>query len=171
MNQESHTAPGVALEDRVVLFDGVCRLCSAWVRFLIRFDRKHQFKLATVQSPEGKAILEWYGFPTDDYETMILVEGTHLYTRSSAVIRVIRRLPWPWPFLCVGWVIPSFIRDWLYDRVARNRYRLFGRYESCVIPNKDHDSRFLQDGGKPRHASRQSRQSGVSSRANKGRDQ
>jgi predicted DCC family thiol-disulfide oxidoreductase YuxK len=143
MNQESRFPPGVASEERVVLFDGVCRLCSAWARFLIKFDRKRQFKLATVQSSEGKAVLQWHGFPTDCYETMLLVEGGHIYTKSSAFLRVMRRLPWPWPLACIGWAVPSFIRDWLYDRVALNRYRLFGRYETCVVPNKDHDSRFL----------------------------
>ena len=143
MNQESQIAPGMAAGDRVVLFDGVCRLCSVWARFLIRFDRKRQFKLATVQSSEGQAILQWHGFPTDHYETMLLVEGESIYTKSSAFFRVMRRLPWPWPIICIGRVVPSIIRDWLYDRVALNRYRLFGRYDACVIPNKDHESRFL----------------------------
>ncbi len=143
MNQESQIAPGMAAGDRVVLFDGVCRLCSVWARFLIRFDRKRQFKLATVQSPEGQAILQWHGFPTDHYETMLLVEGANIYTKSSAFFRVMGRLPWPWPIMCIGWVVPSIIRDWLYDRLALNRYKLFGRYDACVIPNKDHDSRFL----------------------------
>lgn len=145
MSQQTQCAPGVSADDRVVLFDGVCRLCSAWANFLIRFDRKHQFKLATVQSREGQAILQWYGFPTDYYETMLLVDGAKIYTKSSAFFRVMRRLPWPWPLLCVGWFVPSFIRDWLYDRVALNRYRLFGRYDVCVVPSKDHKARFLRE--------------------------
>ncbi|MGB0133574.1 thiol-disulfide oxidoreductase DCC family protein [Dokdonella sp.] len=136
-------APGIGPQDRVVLFDGVCRLCSAWARFLIRFDTKRRFKMATVQSPEGQAILEWYGFPVDTYETMLLVEGSRIYTKSGAFFRVMRRLPFPWPVFCVGWIVPWFVRDWLYDRVALNRYALFGRYDTCVIPTKDHDSRFL----------------------------
>lgn len=143
MNQNLQLAPGVSPEDRVVLFDGVCRLCSAWARFLIKFDRDRRFKLATVQSPEGQAILQWHGFPTDYYETMLLVEGQNMYTKSSAFFRVMRRLPWPWPMVCIGWVVPSIVRDWFYDRVALNRYRLFGRYETCIVPDKDHDSRFL----------------------------
>ena len=130
--------------DRVVLFDGVCKLCAAWVKFLIRFDRKHRFKLATVQSPEGQAILAWYGFPTDFYQTMLLVEGAEIYTKSAAFLRVMGRLPLPWPLACVAWPIPYFIRDWLYDRIALNRYKLFGRYQVCMVPDMDHDSRFLQ---------------------------
>lgn len=143
MNQKSESTASIAANDRVVLFDGVCRLCSAWARFLIKFDSKRRFKLATVQSTEGQAILQNYGFPTDYYETMLLIEGQHIYTKSSAFFRVMRRLPWPWPFICIGWIVPAVIRDWLYDRIALNRYRLFGRYDVCVIPDKDHDSRFL----------------------------
>lgn len=144
MNTSEETAPGVSPIDRVVLFDGVCKLCSVWAIFLIRFDHKRRFKLATVQSPEGQAILAWHGFPTDEYETMLLVEGPKIYTKSAAFFRVMFRLPFPWPLACVGWVIPFFIRDWLYDRIALNRYSLFGRYDSCVVPNPDHESRYLK---------------------------
>lgn len=143
MKQQTPTETQPDYAERVVLFDGVCRLCSAWVRFLIKFDRHRRFKLATVQSSAGQAILRSHGLPTDHYETMLLVEGATIYTQSSAFFRVMRRLPWPWPIVCVGWVIPAFIRDWLYDRIALNRYKLFGRYESCMMPDKDHDSRFL----------------------------
>ena len=136
-------APGISASDRVVLFDGVCRLCSAWARFLIRFDRKHKFKLATVQSPAGRAILEWYGFPTDVFDTMVLVEGPRLYTRSTAAIRALARLPFPWPLLSVVWLIPVVLRNWLYDRVALNRYRLFGTHDACVVLTADHEARFL----------------------------
>ena len=143
MTEHTQCAPGIDAEDRVILFDGVCKLCSAWVRFIIRFDKNHRFKLASVQSSEGRAILEWHGFPTDYFETLLFVEGPTVYTKSTAFFKVVRRLPWPWPVFCIGWVVPSFIRDWLYDRIARNRYRLFGRYDACVVPDRDHDSRFL----------------------------
>lgn len=140
---DSAMAPGIQQHDRVVLFDGVCRLCSAWVRFLLRFDTQKRFKLSAVQSPEGKAILEWYGLPTDCYETMLLVEGPIIYKKSTAFFRVMVRLPFPWPMVCIFWLIPYFIRDWMYDCIALNRYALFGRYDVCVIPNKDHEGRFL----------------------------
>lgn len=143
MSKALRLPPGVGPDDRVVLFDGVCRLCSAWARFLIRFDTRRRFKLATVQSPEGQEILRWYGLPVDYFETMLLIERGSLYTKSSAFFRVMRRLPPPWPIACVGWIFPAIARDWLYDRIALNRYTLFGRYEACVVPDKDHDSRFL----------------------------
>jgi predicted DCC family thiol-disulfide oxidoreductase YuxK len=125
------------------LFDGVCKLCSAWARFLIRFDKHWRFRLATVQSPEGRAILKWYGLPLDQYETLLLIEGPELYTESTALIRVLWQLPLPWPLLAIGWLAPRPLRDWLYRRIALNRYRLFGKYEQCTLPEENHRQRFL----------------------------
>ena len=138
-------APNVNQEDRVVLFDGVCKLCSAWAKFLIKYDNKRNLKLATVQSSEGRAILEWFGLPSDNYKTMVYVEGEDIYTQSTAFIRVMSVLPFPWRLFCVFWIIPRPIRNWLYDRIALNRYAIFGKYESCLLPEKDHESRFLGD--------------------------
>ncbi|HZF28798.1 MAG TPA: thiol-disulfide oxidoreductase DCC family protein [Gammaproteobacteria bacterium] len=135
--------PLVGSNDRIVLFDGVCKLCGAWARFLIRFDREHVFRLASVQSPEGKAILEWMGLPTDHFESMVLVEDNRAFLQSTAFIRVVARMPFPWPLAAVIWLIPSFIRNWLYDRVALNRYAIFGRHEACLLPTPDHERRFL----------------------------
>lgn len=98
-----------------------------------------------MQSPEGEAILRWFGFPVDHYQSMILVEGPRAYTESLAFIRVVGRLPLPWPLLCVTWLVPAFLRDWLYRCIASNRYRLFGRYDSCVLPGRDHPERFLEE--------------------------
>jgi predicted DCC family thiol-disulfide oxidoreductase YuxK len=122
--------PRVGLDERVVLFDGVCKLCSAWARFLIRFDKHRVFKLATLQSDEGQAILTWPGLPTLYYQTMVLIEGPRAFTRSSAFIRVLMRLPFPWPLAAVTWLIPAFVRNWLYDRIALNRYTILGRCEA-----------------------------------------
>ena len=135
--------PGLKDTGPVVLFDGVCRLCSFWARFLIRFDRKRVFKLATVQSAEGKALLKWFGLPTDTYETMAVIEGREIYTKSAAFIRVVRNLPFPWPLAATVWLIPRPIRDWMYDRIALNRYTLFGQYDACLLPAPDHNDRFL----------------------------
>lgn len=137
-------APGIDDGDNVVLFDAVCKLCSGWSRFLIRHDARHAFKLATVQSEEGKAILRWCGLPTDEYDTLVLVEGNRFYVRSAAVIRVLARLPLPWKLGALVWVIPRPLRDWAYDKVARNRYALFGKYDSCMVPTPDHHARFLK---------------------------
>lgn len=142
------TARGVSKDDRVVLFDGVCRLCNAWSRFLIRFDLKKKFKLVSVQSPEGQRLLRSLGLPTDTFDTMVLIERKRAYTQSAAFIRVMARLPFPWPAFVIAWLIPRFARNWLYDRIARNRYALFGRHDVCILPAADHKGRFLDDHAK-----------------------
>lgn len=136
-------APNISQNEKVVLFDGVCKLCSAWARFLIRFDKKRVFRLATVQSPEGTEILNFYGFSTDVFETMVLVDGEKMYVQSTAFLNVMRCLPFPWPMFLVLLLIPKKIRDWMYDRIALNRYALFGKYDSCLVPTPDHESRFI----------------------------
>ncbi|WP_137817253.1 thiol-disulfide oxidoreductase DCC family protein [Pseudomonas sp. 2FG] len=128
---------------RVVLFDGVCKLCNGWVRFLLRYDREQLFKLAPVQSAEGQAILRWYGLPTETFETMAYIEGRELFVRSEAILRIVGQLHWPWRGLLVLRLIPRPLRNWLYDRIALNRYRLFGKYDACLLPSPEHARRFL----------------------------
>ena len=134
---------GIGLDDRVVLFDGVCNLCNGWVRFLIARDPAARLRLASVQSDAGRAILAWCGLPVDHFDTMVFVEAGRAYTKSTAFLRVVRYFPRPWPWLSWGLVVPRPLRDWLYDRVALNRYRLFGRQEVCMLPTPEIRSRFL----------------------------
>lgn len=139
----SELAPHVQAGDKVVLFDGVCVLCSAWVDFLLKYDSKAQFKLASVQSPEGQAILKHYDQPLTYFTTMYVLEGDALYLHSTAFIRVVARLGMPWSLAALSWAIPRPIRDVLYRLIARNRYRLFGKREVCRVPDKKHKLRFL----------------------------
>ncbi|NBF11798.1 thiol-disulfide oxidoreductase DCC family protein [Pseudomonas sp. Fl4BN1] len=131
--------------DRVLLFDGVCKLCNASVRFVIRHDRQRRIKLASVQSPQGQALLAWFGLSTEQFDSVVLIEGQHLSQRSTAFIRLMALLPAPWCWLRLLQWIPRPLRDWGYDRIARNRYRLFGRYDMCLLPSPDHRGRFLDD--------------------------
>ncbi len=135
--------PGLEADDRVVLFDGVCRLCSGWAGFLLRHDRRRRYKLATVQSPAGQALLAWCDLPLDDYRTLVLVSRDGFYTRSAAIVRVLAGLPLPWKLGAAAWLLPRPVRDWLYDRLARNRYRWFGRRDTCMVPTASQQSRFL----------------------------
>lgn len=135
--------PYIQPGERVVLFDGVCKLCNGWVKFLIRHDRQRRFRLASVQSAQGQAILAWFGLPTERFETMAYVEDGELFVRSTAVLRIVAQLPWPWRAFSWLRLCPRPWRDWCYDRIALNRYRLFGRYDSCLLPDPDHDQRFL----------------------------
>ncbi|MBB2496133.1 thiol-disulfide oxidoreductase DCC family protein [Aquipseudomonas ullengensis] len=143
MNQ-SALPPLIQPGDRVVLFDGVCKLCNGWAKFLIRHDRQQLFKLCSVQSAEGQALLQWFGLPTDHFDTMAYVEGAELFVRSDAVLRIVAQLPAPWRWAAWLRVLPRVLRDWAYDRIALNRYRLFGRYDTCLLPSADHAGRFLQ---------------------------
>lgn len=136
--------PGVRAGDTIVLFDGVCTLCSAWSRFVVRHDKEHRLRLCAIQSERGQALLRWFGFPTDDFDTMVVVRGNRAYERSDAFLEAVGQLPFPWRLARVGKVLPQRLRDWLYRRLALNRYRLFGRSESCMIPTPEVRSHFLE---------------------------
>ena len=141
----SNLAPSINSNDRVILFDGVCKLCNAWANFIIQHDTEHQFKLCSVQSPEGKQILVHFGLPTETFDTMVVVEGQRFYQQSQAFFQVMKRLGYPWKAILVFTVLPRRLTDWFYDRIALNRYRIFGQYDSCSLPAADHTSRYLDN--------------------------
>jgi predicted DCC family thiol-disulfide oxidoreductase YuxK len=136
--------PNVTATDHVILYDGVCKLCNGWSRFIIRFDKNHIFKLCSVQSEQGQAILTWFSLPTDHFETMLLVQGNQARTKSDACLNIFQQLPFPFYLLLAFKILPQFCRDWLYDRIALNRYALFGRYDVCILATPDHPQRFLE---------------------------
>ena len=130
-------------ERRVVLFDNVCNLCSSSVQFILRYNKDQSIKFASVQSDLGHQVLSFYGLRTDTYETMLYIEDGQLYTKSAAALKIVQRLAFPWRFFQVFFIIPKWIRDWLYDQVARNRYKLFGKRDQCYLPDEKVLSRFL----------------------------
>ncbi len=138
--------PGVTPASAIVMFDGVCVLCNACAQYLIKYDTESVFTLASMQSPEGQAILQWFGLKTDDFDTLLLVEGRSYYERSEAFIRIFARLPFPWKLLRFLRFVPAAIRNWAYNRIALNRYALFGKFDSCVLPDANNRSRFLVGG-------------------------
>ncbi|PRW84794.1 thiol-disulfide oxidoreductase [Pseudomonas simiae] len=131
--------------EAVVLFDGTCKLCNGWAKFIIRHDHAHRIKLAAVQSPEGQALLRWVGLPQHEFNTIVLIADHQFYIRSDAMFSIFARLPAPWRWLRVARIIPGPFRDWMYDKIALNRYRVFGQYDSCRLPLPDHSGRFLKD--------------------------
>ena len=143
---QTRPAPAPLLKpgETVVLFDGVCKLCNGWARFLIRHDRQRRVRLAAVQSPEGQALLAWAGLPLDQFDTLAVIRDRHYWVRSDAVLEIIAQLPRAWRPLLLLRGIPRVLRDWAYDRIARNRYRLFGKYDTCLLPDPDHEQRFLK---------------------------
>ena len=138
--------PGVGPDDRVVLFDGQCVMCTAGARLLLRADKQALFKLGSVQSAQGRAILAWHGLAQLDPDTFILSEGARLYVRSSAYVRIVSQLPLPWKLGAVLRIIPRPLRDWLYDAVARNRYQVFPKRQMCAILTAKDKSRLLAGG-------------------------
>jgi predicted DCC family thiol-disulfide oxidoreductase YuxK len=127
----------------VVLFDGVCNFCEGTVNFIIARDPHAYFRFAALQSPVAHQLLESCASPPPTSDSLVLVEGEKCYTRSTAALRIARRLRSPW-FLLYGLIIvPRPIRDALYDWFARNRYRWFGKQDECLVPDTDTRRRFL----------------------------
>ena len=129
----------------IILFDAECVLCSAWADFMIKHDHDYQFKLASVQSNLGQALLRKYQLPTDHFETMVLLEKGQLYTESDAFLRIMQRLDAPYSILSFGKMIPKVIRNFAYRRIALNRYRLFGKTEQCYFVTPETQQHFLLD--------------------------
>jgi predicted DCC family thiol-disulfide oxidoreductase YuxK len=138
--------PAVPLfaDDRpIILFDGHCALCSGWVSFVLRHDRAAAFRLLPAQTSLGKALYRHYGLDPEDYETNILIEDGHAFFKSESAIRMLERLGAPWSATRALRVAPAPLRDWLYDIVARNRLRWFGRRDQCLISAPRYEDRFL----------------------------
>ncbi len=129
--------------NHIILFDGVCNLCSGWVKFLIQRDSQKRFSFCSVQSPEGKALLTYSGLPTDTIETMAYIQNGQVFVRSMGCLEIVKLLPLPWCWLSVLSVVPNGIRDWVYNRIARNRYKIWGKSSQCLIPSAETQGRFL----------------------------
>ena len=126
----------------VLLFDGVCALCNGTVKLVLKFDRRRTMRFAPLDSPPGKALLGAHP-ELEKVDSIVLIEGSRASVRSTAVLRILSYLGWPWKALLIGYLIPREIRDSLYDVVAHWRYRVFGKYPSCPIPPPEVRSRFL----------------------------
>lgn len=127
----------------IILFDGVCNLCSGSVNFVIRRDPQAKFQFAALQSGPGQILLKNFNLPTDEFNTFILIEADHYYQRSTAALRVLKNLNGLWPLLYALVLVPRPIRDFFYQIIARNRYRWFGKRDQCLMPTPDLQKRFL----------------------------
>ena len=131
-------------DDRpIVIFDGNCVLCSTFARFILRVDRKRRFRLMAAQTPLGAALYEHYGLFAGDYLTNILLEDGRIWLKSEGSIRIFAGLGFPWWLATAGRILPRGVRDRLYDIIARNRLRWFGRRATCFLPKPRHADRFL----------------------------
>ncbi len=129
--------------EQIVLFDGVCNFCNASINFVIDHDPKYLFKFAALQSDFAKEKLSKAGLKTEDFDSVVLIEGDKVYTRSTAALRISKKLSGAWPLLYGFIIVPPFIRNAVYDLIARNRYRWFGKSENCRLPSPEERARFI----------------------------
>ena len=127
----------------ILLFDGVCNLCNGSVQFIIRRDPEARFRFASLQSEVGQRYLDELRIDRQAIDSLILIEGGRWYKESDGALRIARHLPGPWKALAVFRWIPRPLRDWAYRLIARNRYRWFGKQESCWLPTPELRARFL----------------------------
>ena len=124
-------------EKPVVFFDGYCKLCSGWVRFLMKNNGEEKFNFVALQSEEGQKTLKVLELSTDDLTTIIYRRNNTYYSHSSAVLEILHDLGGPWKPFYIFKLIPAFVRDYLYRSVSKSRYKIFGRNDSCLIPEKN----------------------------------
>lgn len=127
----------------VVLFDGVCNFCNYWVNFAIKRDRKKKLLFAALQGETAGRILDTYNILPTETSSVILIDNGKMYTQSSASIRISKYLHGGWKLFYALMIVPKFIRDPIYNIIARNRYRWFGKKDKCMIPTPELKERFL----------------------------
>lgn len=134
MNQENHS---------IILFDGVCNFCNYWVNFIIDRDKENRFKFAALQSEKGRELLEEYSLPTNDFDSFILISNKKVYKKSLAAFEIAKNfIGWPKIILLFSF-FPSSFTDWIYSLVANNRYKFFGKKDSCRVPTEEERAKFL----------------------------
>jgi predicted DCC family thiol-disulfide oxidoreductase YuxK len=127
----------------IILFDAECILCSANAQFVLSHDRARRFRLASMQGEVGSALYRRFGMDPTNPDSIIVVDGDRMQRDSDAVLAIYAGLGWPWKALSVFRLVPRFIRDPLYLLIARNRYRLFGKRDSCWLPAPEYRDRIL----------------------------
>jgi len=125
------------------LYDGVCVLCSGSVQYALRHERDHAIRFVAIQSPEGRELARRHGIDPDAPDSFLFVEDGKAWPKSDGVLALVEHLSGPARLLKLGRVLPKALRDWLYDRLARNRYRLFGRKDTCGLPAPAQRHRFV----------------------------
>jgi predicted DCC family thiol-disulfide oxidoreductase YuxK len=128
----------------IILFDGICNLCSSSVRFIIQRDPGREFKFASLQSEAGKQYIEQYNIH-ETIDSIVLIKDGKVYLESTAALKIASRLKWPWRIFGILLGIPKPVRDRLYKWIAKNRYKWFGRDESCMLPSKENRDRFIEE--------------------------
>ncbi len=127
----------------LILFDGVCNFCNSAVQMVIEIDRHQIFKFAAIQSELGQQLYRQHGLDPVDIQTLMLVDGDRVLTKSDAVLAVLSKLDGGWQYLANFTAMPQPLRDWAYSEFARQRFVLFGRRDSCMVPTPELQERFI----------------------------
>ena len=130
-------------ENAIILFDGVCNFCNGAINFVLKQDKKGVFRFAPLQSEAGQRLLKQYNLSTAEFDSFVLIDNGKIYKKSSASLRVMNKLPWYWKEAQLLRLIPTPFRDAIYDFIAKNRYKWFGKKEQCMIPTPEMRNRFL----------------------------
>jgi predicted DCC family thiol-disulfide oxidoreductase YuxK len=125
------------------LFDGVCNLCSSSVQFILKHDRKNQFQFGSLQGNYGQEMLKKYQLPSSEFNSFMLIEEGKLYSKSTGALRMLKHIGGLWSLAYAFIIVPKFIRDAVYNLVARNRYKWFGKKNECWLPKPEWKNRFL----------------------------
>jgi predicted DCC family thiol-disulfide oxidoreductase YuxK len=149
-NEEGHVKQGSLVQshewgqhEKVIVFDGVCNFCNAFVNFVLERDSRGLFKFGTLQSQPAQAILTQLHLSTQDYETFLLLEHGSVFTKSTAALKILRCLPGAWPWLYAFIIIPRPLRDMVYSFIARHRYQWMGKSDTCRVPTPKERARFI----------------------------
>ena len=129
--------------ESIILFDGVCNLCNDYINFIIKRTKPGSLKFGTLQSKSGQELLEKNGLSKKNLDTVVLIENGNLYTKSDVALKVAAKMNSGWKVFRVGYILPKFLRDKIYDIVSNNRYRWFGKKDQCMIPTPELKKLFL----------------------------
>ncbi|WP_456437316.1 thiol-disulfide oxidoreductase DCC family protein [Psychroserpens sp.] len=131
-------------QKQLILFDGVCNLCNSSILYVIKHDKSNRFLFAPLQGEAGKQIIKKFNVDTSNTDSILLYsEKKGLSVKSSAAIHIVKHLGFPRNLMTVFFIVPTFIRNWVYDFVARNRYKWYGKKDACMIPTPELTSKFL----------------------------
>lgn len=131
------------MKNPILLFDGVCNLCSGLIRFILTRERDTDIQFVSLQSEKARTIFKEYNIGDHELDSIVFIENGKVFDRSDAVLKVIKHLRNPWRLLSIFIIVPSFIRNEIYSLIAKNRYRIFGKMDNCWIPDQRWHERFL----------------------------
>lgn len=131
-------------DEPIILFDGVCNLCNGSVQYVLKHDKKKLFRFASLQSDSGQQLLKKYKLPYNNFNSFVLLQNEKAYLKSTAALMVAKQLGGFTQMLYAFIIVPTFVRDAVYNLISKNRYKWFGKKESCMVPTTELQSRFLK---------------------------